>query len=90
MVVSRDSLDLLELEFKPSKSAAVIREMDFKITYALNKGRWLPERFAMTLHLKVQVIVNLVEKRIVIEEHYSGYEFNQALPDSLFEGKQGF
>lgn len=90
MVVSRDSLDLLEIEFKPSKVAAVIRKMDFKITYARNEGWWLPERFAMTLHLKVQVIVNLIEKRIVTEEHYSGYEFNQTLPDSLFDGKQGF
>jgi hypothetical protein len=64
--------------------------MNFKIVFARAYGWWLPARFNMELYLKVQVIINLVEKRITVEERYSDYRLFNHLPDSLFDGREGF
>jgi len=46
------------------------------LDYGLVDGIWVPVRFDMSMDLKLKVLVELMRRRIVIEDIYSDYKIS--------------
>ena len=83
--VSKDSFDIVRVEFAPAKTSRVIKDMGMALTYSEIDGYWMPVEFKLDMKIKVGFLVDLFYRTISIKETYSEYKFNNQLDDSIFE-----
>jgi hypothetical protein len=83
--VSKDSFDVVGLQFAPARVPLVVSAADMNLEYGQVDGAWLPVRFTMTMDLKLKVLITVLDRHLEIEDRYSGYVLNAGLNDSLFD-----
>ncbi len=74
--VLKDSFDVVRMEFLPARLPFVVTDANMVLDYDLVGGFWAPVRFDMTMDLRLKFLVELMRRRIVIEDVYSDHEFN--------------
>ena len=79
--VSKDSFDILRVDFRPVKTSRVIKDMEMSLFYSPVEGYWMPAKFEMEMKIKVSF---LLYRHITVEDTYSEYSFNNMLEDSIF------
>jgi hypothetical protein len=80
--ISKDGFNIVRAEFTPAKLSSVIQDIDMSMNYSEIQGYWFPAEFKMDLTIKLSF---LYYKRIIVEETYSEYKFNNGIEDSFFE-----
>jgi len=79
--VLKDSFDVVRMSFLPARLPFVVTDASMVLDYGLVDGIWVPVRFDMSMDLKLKVLVELMRRRIVIEDIYSDYEFSLGTGD---------
>jgi hypothetical protein len=74
--VLRDSFDVVRMSFLPARLPFVVTDASMVLDYGLVNGIWVPLRFDMSMYLKLKVLVELMRRRIVIEDIYSNYKIS--------------
>ena len=74
--VLKDSFDVVRMSFRPARLPFVVTDASMVLDYGLVDGIWVPVRFDMSMDLKLRVLVELMRRRIVIEDVYSDHQFN--------------
>ena len=74
--VLKDSFDVVRLSFLPARLPFVVTDASMVLDYGLADGIWVPVRFDMSMDLKLKVLVELMRRRIVIEDVYSDHKFS--------------
>ena len=74
--VLKDSFDVVRMSFLPASLPFVVTDASMVLDCGLVDGIWVPERFDMSMDLKLKVFVELMRRRIVIEDIYSDYKFS--------------
>jgi hypothetical protein len=74
--VLKDSFDVVRMSFLPARLPFVVTDASMVLDYGQVKGIWVPVRFDMSMDLKLKVLVELMRRRIVIEDVYSDHEFS--------------
>ncbi len=72
----KDSFDVVRMSFLPAHLPFVVTEASMVLDYGLVDGIWVPVRFDMSMDLKLKVLVELMRRRIVIEDIYSDYKIS--------------
>lgn len=85
--ISKEHFNVVQFEFTPAKVPGVIKTMKMKVIFFPVDGYWVPLKFEMKMHLKVEFILTLADKNIDIEDNYSDYKLNTGLKDEFFIGK---
>jgi hypothetical protein len=83
--ISKDSFDVVRVEFAPAKTSRVIKDMGMALTHSEVDGYWMPVEFQLDMKIRVGFLVDLFYRTISIKETYTEYKFNNQLPDSIFE-----
>ena len=83
--ISTHDSNVVKLSFLPVRIPFVLRNFGISIDYSQQNDYWLPAKFKMDADVVVKLILTLYQRHIHIEEEYSNYKFNTALPDSIFE-----
>ena len=74
--VLKDSSDVVRMSFLPARLPFVVIDASMVLDYGQVDGIWVPVRFDMSMDLKLKVFVELMRRRIVIEDLYSDHEFD--------------
>jgi hypothetical protein len=74
--VLKDSFDVVRMSFLPARLPFVVTDASMVLDYGLADGIWVPVRFDMSMDLKLKVLVELMRRRIVIEDVYSDHVFS--------------
>jgi hypothetical protein len=74
--VLKDSFDVVRMSFLPARLPFVVMDASMVLDYGLTDGIWVPVRFDMSMDLKLKVLVELMRRRIVIEDVYSDHVFS--------------
>jgi hypothetical protein len=74
--VLKDSFDVVRMSFLPARLPFVVTDASMVLDYGLVDGIWAPVRFDMSMDLKLKVLVELMRRRIVIEDIYSDYKIS--------------
>jgi hypothetical protein len=74
--VLKDSFDVVRMSFLPARLPFVVTDASMVLDYGLVDGIWVPVRFDMSMDLKLKVLVELMRRRIVIEDIYSDYKIS--------------
>jgi hypothetical protein len=74
--VLKDSFDVVRMSFLPARLPFVVTDASMVLDYGLVDGIWVPERFDMSMDLKLKFLVELMRRRITIEDVYSEHRFN--------------
>ena len=72
--VLKDSFDVVRMSFVPARLPFVVIDASMVLDYGLVDGIWVPSRFDMSMDLKLKVLVEVMRRRIVIEDLYSDYQ----------------
>lgn len=83
--VSKDSFNIVRVEFAPAKLTRVIENMRMSLTYSEVEGYWFPIKFDMKMTISIGLLVEFFRMDVEVEDTYSNYKFNNQLDDSLFE-----
>ncbi|MFC1713323.1 DUF5686 family protein [Candidatus Poribacteria bacterium] len=83
--VSKDSFNIVRVEFTPAKLPRVIENMRMSLTYSEVEGYWFPVKFDLKMTISVGLLVEFFRMDVEVEDTYSNYKFNNQLDDSLFE-----
>jgi len=74
--VLNDSFDVVRMEFLPARLPFVVTDASMVLDYDRVGGFWAPVRFDMSMDLKLKFLVELMRRRIIIEDVYSDHLFN--------------
>ena len=74
------SFDVVSLEFVPCRLPFVVTAARMTLDYARVHGYWLPVRFRMDMDLRLAVLVELMRRRIRVEDDYWDYRLNSDVP----------
>jgi hypothetical protein len=74
--VLKDSFDVVRMSFLPARLPFVVTHASMVLDYGQVQGIWVPVRFDMSMDLKLKVLVELMRRRITIEDLYSDHEFS--------------
>jgi hypothetical protein len=74
--VLKDSFDVVRLDFLPARLPFVVTDASMVLDYDIVDGFWAPVRFDLRIDLRLKVIFELMRRRIIIEDVYSGHRFN--------------
>jgi hypothetical protein len=74
--VLKDSFDVVRMSFLPAHLPFVVTDASMVLDYGLVEGIWVPVRFDMSMDLKLKVFLELMRRRIVIEDIYSDYKIS--------------
>ena len=74
--VLKDSFDVVRMEFLPARLPFVVTDANMVLDYGLVDGIWVPVRFDMSMDIRLKFIVELMRRRITIEDVYSEHRFN--------------
>lgn len=74
------SFDVVSLEFVPCRLPFVVTAARVTLDYARVHGYWLPVRFRMDMDLRLAVVVELMRRRIRVEDDYWDYRLNSDVP----------
>ncbi|MBN2466274.1 hypothetical protein JXD38_11690 [candidate division WOR-3 bacterium] len=74
--VLKDSFDVVRMSFLPARLPFVVTDASMVLDYGLADGIWVPVRFDMSMDLMLKVLVELMRRRIVIEDLYSDHVFS--------------
>jgi hypothetical protein len=74
--VLKDSFDVVRMSFLPARLPFVVTDASMVLDYGLVDGIWVPVRFDMSMDLKLKFLVELMRRRITIEDVYSEHRFN--------------
>lgn len=74
--VLKDSFDVVRMSFLPARLPFVVIDASMVLDYGQVDGIWVPVRFDMSMDLKLKVFVELMRRRIVIEDLYRDHEFD--------------
>jgi len=74
--VLKDSFDVVRMSFLPARLPFVVTDAGMVLDYGLVDGIWVPVRFDMSMDLKLKFLVELMRRRIIIEDVYSDHLFN--------------
>jgi hypothetical protein len=74
--VLNDSFDVVRMEFLPARLPFVVTDASMVLDYDRVGGFWAPMRFDMSMDLKLKFLVELMRRRIIIEDVYSDHLFN--------------
>ena len=83
--ISKDSFNIVRVEFAPAKLSRVIENMQMSLTYSEVEGYWFPVKFDLKMTISVGLLVEFFRIDVEVEDTYSNYKFNNQLDDSLFE-----
>jgi len=74
--VLKDGFDVVRMSFLPARLPFVVTDASMVLDYGLVEGIWVPVRFDMSMDLKLKVLVELMRRRIIIEDVYSDHQFS--------------
>jgi hypothetical protein len=74
--VLKDSFDVVRMDFLPARLPFVVTDASMVLDYARVGGFWAPVRFDLRIDLRLKVFVELMRRRIIIEDEYSDYRFD--------------
>ncbi len=74
--VLKDSFDVVRMSFLPARLPFVVTDASMVLDYDLVDGIWVPVRFDMSMDLRLKFLVELMRRRIIIEDVYSEHRFN--------------
>lgn len=85
--ISKDTFDIMRVEFAPAKISRVIKDIKMSLTHSDIQGYWMPVEFELGMKIKVGLFVDLFYRSISVKETYSDHKLNNQLDDSLFKSK---
>ena len=74
--VLKDSFDVVRMNFLPARLPFVVTDASMVLDYGLVDGFWVPVRFDMSMELKLKFLVELMRRRIIIEDLYSDHKIS--------------
>jgi len=74
--VLKDSFDVVRMSFLPARLPFVVTDASMVLDYGLVNGIWVPVRFDMSMDLKLKFLVELMRRRIIIEDLYSDHKIS--------------
>lgn len=83
--ISQADFSIQRLHFLPTDLPAVVKKINITLDYAKYGNYSLPSIFNLEMEINVKVIFNLAHKFIKMQEVYWDYQFNNNLPDSIFD-----
>jgi hypothetical protein len=83
--ISKESLNIVRVEFSPSKLPRVIENMQMSLNYSKVEEYWFPVKFDMKMTISVGFLAEFFRMDMEVEDAYYNYKFNNQLDDSLFE-----
>jgi len=73
--VLKDSFDVVRMSFLPARLPFVVTDASMVLDYDRVGGFWAPVRFDMSMDLRLKFLIELMRRRIVIEDVYSDHRF---------------
>jgi hypothetical protein len=86
--VLKDSFDVVRMDFLPARLPFVVTDASMVLDYGRVGGFWAPVRFDLSIDLRLKVFVELMRRRIIIEDVYSDYRFNTGGNDAEPKGDE--
>jgi hypothetical protein len=78
--VLKDSFDVVRMRFLPARLPFVVTDASMVLDYDRVSGFWAPVRFDMSMDLRLKFLIELMRRRIVIEDVYSDHRFQLEPP----------
>jgi hypothetical protein len=74
--VLKDSFDVVRMSFLPARLPFVVTDASMILDYGPVNGIWVPVRFDMSMDLRLKFLVELMRRRIIIEDLYSDHKIS--------------